>query len=76
MMELNRLSKHEIENIQSLLDEGKGRFHANKSPMLQIFILLRFEVDVQLNLVGKKKMVGNAGIQLIQALFETPSIMV
>lgn len=55
MMELNRLSKHEIENIQSLLDEGKGRFHANKSPMLQIFILLRFEVDVQLNLVGKKK---------------------
>lgn len=75
MMELNRLSKHEIENIQSLLDEGKGRFHANKSPMLQIFILLRFEVDVQLNLVGKK-MVGNAGIQLIQALFETPSIMV
>lgn len=55
MMELNRLSKHEIENIQSLLDEGKGRFHANKSPMLQIFILLHFEVDVQLNLVGKKK---------------------
>jgi len=55
MMELNRLSKHEIENIQSLLDEGKGRFHANKSPMLQIFTLLRFEVDVQLNLVGKKK---------------------
>jgi len=55
MMELNLLSKHEIENIQSLLDEGKGRFHANKSPMLQIFTLLRFEVDVQLNLVGKKK---------------------
>lgn len=63
MMELNRLSKLEIENIQSLLDEGKGRFHANKSPMVQIFVLLHFEVDVQLNLVEKKKKkIRNTGI--------------